>query len=223
MKIVAISDTHNKLDEIEIPDGDVLVHAGDLTMGGSIEEFYKLNYDLGKIKHKFSHILLNAGNHDHLCESNPAFAKQLITNAKLLIEEEIIIDNIKFYFSPFSNWFYNWSFNFPETDLENGEIEATKRYAQIPDDVNVLITHGPPYNMLDKVNRISKKNRFRQHVGSTALAKRIDELKELKLYIGGHLHESAGMVKTPNVIFVNAAILDENYIIKNNPQIIEIN
>ena len=222
IKIIAISDTHNQLDKVELPEGDILVHGGDLTMGGSLEEFYKLNVHLGKIKRKYKHILLNAGNHDHLAQGNPKLAKSLITNAKLLIDEEITVEGLKFYFSPWSNWFHDWSFNFSESDLDNGEIEATKKYAEIPDDVNVLITHGPAFNLLDKVNNYSVKNKGRMHVGSTALAKRINELKNLKLSVCAHIHESYGRLESDGKTFVNAAILNEYYQVTNKPWVIEL-
>ena len=66
-----------------------------------------------------------------------------------------MINGIKFYGSPWQNWFYSWAFNFPESDLDDGETVATRKYSQIPDDVNVLISHGPPYNFGDKVNQTS--------------------------------------------------------------------
>ena len=55
-----ISDTHNKLDQLTVPDGDILLHAGDATMMGTPDELKKFNKDLGRIKEQFKHVIVIA-------------------------------------------------------------------------------------------------------------------------------------------------------------------
>jgi Icc-related predicted phosphoesterase len=203
-----------------MPEGDVLVHAGDLTMGGRANEILQLNRDLGYIKNKFNHIVIIPGNHDHFFQENPKMALSLISNAHVLIDQAITLDGVKFYGSPWQTWFYDWAFNFPEDDSLDCVI-AAKKWEEIPEDTDVLITHGPPYNMLDKVERYSVKNVRGLHVGCPALAKRVDVVKP-KLHVFGHIHESYGRVDTDDTIFINAAICTLQYKPYNEPFVVEI-
>jgi Icc-related predicted phosphoesterase len=114
----------------------------------------------------------------------------------------------------------NWAFNFPEHDRETCTIAAVK-YEAIPEDTDVLVSHGPPYMMLDKVDHYSPKNIRGLHVGCPALAKRVDVIKPL-LHVFGHIHNSYGKVVTDQTTFVNASICNENYKPLNKPWVIEI-
>ena len=220
MKIVCISDTHNQIGKINLPEADVLVHAGDITMGGSYREIRDFNDDLESIKFKFKHIVVIPGNHDHMFQDYLETARAMVTNAHVLIDQAITLDGVKFYGSPWQPWFYDWSFNFPESDLDTGII-AEKKWAEIPDNTDVLITHGPAYKMLDKVARTSKKNIRDPHVGCPELAKRIAIVKP-KLHVCGHIHEGYGRVITDETVFVNAAICTLQYQPFNAPVVIEI-
>src|ERR1044071_5799984 len=87
MRIVCISDTHSRHDQIEVPPGDVLVHAGDSTMVGRVEEIAKFDHWLGRLPHP--HKILIAGNHDWLFEKEPSLAESLITNAVYLRDSSV--------------------------------------------------------------------------------------------------------------------------------------
>lgn len=100
MKIISISDSHTYHRQLEIPDGDVLIHAGDITFKGEIDVLIDFNNWLGEQKSKFSHILCIAGNHDIIYETKNAYARSLITNGTYLQDSSIVIDGIKFYGSP---------------------------------------------------------------------------------------------------------------------------
>ena len=106
MKIVAISDTHGLHEQINLPEGDVLVHAGDLgrsdTTLGKIHEF---NSWLGSLP--FDNIIFVPGNHDRPFERDPLNARALMTNCHVLVDEEIVIDGVKFYGSPWQPRFWN--------------------------------------------------------------------------------------------------------------------
>ncbi len=103
------------------------------------------------------------------------------------------------------------------------EDKLRERYAKIPDDTEILVTHGPPANILDvsgfprtyrEWDPINLKERLvneKVHAGSTALAKRIQELPKLKLNVFGHIHNGRGTLWQNDVCYVNAACLGENY------------
>lgn len=147
MRIVAISDTHSYHRKLAIPDADMLIHSGDWSFKGEvhiIEDMVKWAEKL-PIKHK----VFVAGNH----EVGLQYGKKrkaildLFNNAGLhyLENNSIIIDGLKIYGSPASPFFYAWEFNY------NRGRDIKQVWDKIPDDTNVLITHGPPYGTLDLV------------------------------------------------------------------------
>jgi len=208
MRIVAISDTHGFQEQIKIPYGDILIHAGDFTRIGHPVEIIKFNDWLGRLPHK--HKLIIAGNHDRLFEADPSFAKSLLFNATYLQDEEVIINGIKFYGSPWQPEFCNWAFNLPR----DGE-ELKAKWAAIPDNVNVLITHGPPYAMLDK-------NLNGVFCGCKLLKDRVSNLSLLKHHIFGHIHLQYGVYPDPEALFINASICDESYQPVNKPIVVDL-
>ena len=80
MKIVCISDTHSLHWHIpELPDGDVLIHAGDSLGQGTLDNIEDLNSWLGTLPHR--HKIVIAGNHDRAFQDEPEQARELLTNA----------------------------------------------------------------------------------------------------------------------------------------------
>ena len=221
MKIVCISDTHCQLHKISIPDGDVLVHAGDLTYSGTIQEISKELIELSKHKDRFKHIVLVAGNHDWLFQRNPSLAEQICKDNGItyLQDSGVEIEGIKFYGSPWQPAFRNWAFNLDRAD---GELKA--KWDLIPSDTQVLITHSPPMNILDGVERFNgKKCEFEiEHVGCFDLYNRIQELKDLRISVFGHIHCARGDIEVGNVQFVNASICGEDYRPTGTPYIFTI-
>ena len=235
MKVVTISDTHSRhgwiyqlsegesLDNIEtvyhiqgtinasggvfLPcDIDLLIHAGDMSMMGTeteIEQFLKW-YSSIRAKYK----VLIAGNHDFLFEKQRMIAKDLLAKYPDIIyleTEEVVIEGIKIYGEPRQPWFHSWAFN-----VERGE--AIKRYWDaIPEDVNILVTHGPPKGILDMT--MSGEN-----VGCEDLLYRLPYLEQLKLVVFGHIHEHAGCELINGVYYVNASALNVRYQLQNRPQ-----
>jgi Icc-related predicted phosphoesterase len=136
MKIIAISDTHRLHGSLKIPEGDVLIHAGDLTKHGSLEDVIDFNYFLGTLPHPHKNVI--AGNLDFCFEKAQKACEEPLTNCIYLQDQEVTLDEVRFYGSPWQPWFYDWSFN-----LERGpEIRA--KLELISEDTFVLITHGPP-------------------------------------------------------------------------------
>ncbi len=196
MKIVAISDTHRMHRQIELPPGDVLVHAGDIGIENSFEHLIDFNDWLGTLP--FKHKICIPGNHDFQIEYYPDQAKEIMTNGHLLINEEITINGIKFYGSPVTPRFHDWAYN-----VDRGP-EIAEVWAKIPNDTDVLITHGPPYSILDRVRWGGYS------VGCEELLKRITEVRP-QVHVSGHIHEAAGQLEQDGILFVNASTCNLQY------------
>ena len=221
MKIISISDTHCRLRQVTVPDGDLLIHSGDLTFQGNVQEISQELRELGRIAKKFKHgCVLIAGNHDRLSERNPSLMEQMCKDEGLtyLCNSGVEINGLKLWGSPIQPSFCNWAWN-----RERGD-EIKKYWDLIPDDINVLITHGPPMNILDGVEHFNGKTcKFElEHVGCWDLYNRVMQLKYLKLHVFGHIHCGAGSIKIGETTFINASICTEKYKPTNPPFIISI-
>src|SRR5579859_1782694 len=210
MKIVAISDTHSYHRQISMPpNADVLVCAGDITWKGEldiIEDFCNWMKEL-----PYKHKVIVLGNHElgiqNSIKREPAL--EMIKNAGLhyLEDSSVEIDGVLFYGSPWTPYFYDWEWN-----LQRGP-EIAEKWKKIPDETNVLITHGPPYGILDRTP--SKEN-----VGCKDLKKRVRELSQLKCHVYGHIHLGGGSIVSINgTTFINASICTEQYQPSNKPKI----
>ncbi|QDG49190.1 metallophosphoesterase [Persicimonas caeni] len=187
--LVAISDTHGRHRSVDVPDGDILVHAGDFSSFGSEDDLEDFNSWLGSLPH--AEKIVVAGNCDHICETSPAEVRALLTEAHYLQDSAVEIAGLKFWGSPWQPIFHHMAFNLPR-----GEALAEK-WAMIPADTDVLVTHGPPHGILDRTSR-------GQQVGDRALLARVTEVKPT-CHIFGHVHESSGMVEQQGTCFINAA------------------
>ena len=211
MKIVFISDTHNKHKKIkELPNADVIVHSGDFTSMGyeyEILNFFKWYSNLNQYKYK----IFIAGNHDILFEKNSSLAKTLIPDNIIYLEDNgIVLDDIHFYGSPVSLPFYNWAFNRTEEILK-------KHWEAIPNNVDVLITHTPPYKIRDFAE-FGTKN----HCGSKSLYNEIIKRIKPKISCFGHIHSEYGITDINNIKFINSSMLNDDYIYQNKPILVEI-
>jgi len=216
MTFLTLSDTHNKHKQIPedwLLPADGIIHAGDISSMGhlhEIENFLKWFSSLEQYKYK----IFCAGNHDFGFEFKQDRVKELLEkypNIIYLQDTFVIIDGIKIYGSPHTPYFYNWAFN-----LQRGE-EIKKKWDLIDYDTHILITHGPVYGILDTVPDGSS-------VGCVDLLNTInDRLLVLKAYICGHIHCSSGIETINDIIYVNAAVLNEKYEVQYRPRLIEVN
>lgn len=197
MKFVLISDTHTLHDQIKMPEGDILIHAGDSTGRGSIPEIAMFNNWLGTLDYK--HIVVISGNHDWAFQRQPTLARNLMTNAIYLEDQEVTIEGLRVYGSPHSPFFYNWAFN-----LHRGKEIKTK-WDLIPAGIDVLVTHGPPHKVMDRVERDGGLN-----VGCEELALTVQRIKP-KLHVFGHIHSGHGIQTIDGVTYVNASVCNEEY------------
>jgi Icc-related predicted phosphoesterase len=219
MKIVAISDTHNKHNKLIIPKCDLLIHAGDWSFQGKESEVRNFAKWLDK-QTQCENIVVIPGNHELEFEKQLPLSKTWFQKecpwAHLLIEEEVIINGIKIFGSPIQPEFCNWAWNrYPE-----GLIKA---WNKIPDDTNILISHGPPYDILDKTTYANGDPRP-EPLGCSFLLHRIKQLKDLSLHFFGHIHWQGGQtVNKDGVSYFNAAICDELYLPTNPITIVDFN
>lgn len=204
MKIVCISDTHGRHDGIVLPEGDVLVHAGDSTKRGGVAEIDAFNAWLGGLP--FERKVVIAGNHDFALERDP-YVRTHITNATYLEDEGCEIRGVRFWGSPWQPRFFDWAFN-----EDRGLL--WRKWALIPTGVDVLITHGPPAGMLDRTYS-------GEPVGCEELYEELERVRP-RLHVFGHIHEAYGIMRRGETTYVNAAICDLQYRPVHAPIVVEI-
>jgi len=212
MKITFISDTHSKHKQIglHLPGGDMIIHAGDLSSMGHYHELENFFKWFSKVDYKYK--IFISGNHDWGFERNPSNVKEILEDFPDIIylqDNSVTIEGIKIYGSPWQPWFFNWAFNLPR----DGE-ELKEKWNNIPEDTDILITHGPSYGKLDTTDRSDK------HLGCKLLAERITEIKP-KIHVFGHIHPGSGYVYDGDTHFINASVLNDRYVYQYKPLTIE--
>lgn len=216
MKIVAISDTHNQHNKLIIPECDLLIHAGDWTGQGKKSEVVNFTKWLNK-QNQCKEIIIVPGNHELYFERElPGSKLWLIEEcprAKLLIDEGCEIDKVKIWGSPVQPWFHDWAWNRDTHSIQ-------PHWNAIPDDINILITHGPPYGILDQTTYADGSIRP-EHLGCSQLMERIKIVKP-DLHFFGHIHYPGGRAASVfGTTFYNASICDEMYVPSNPLTIVE--
>ena len=232
MKISLISDTHTKHNKIvtskslrnsnqplDLPGGDLLIHAGDFMDSGynAMEaiEFFQWFDEINNYDTK----VLIAGNHDRWMQDEPEESRGMLTGYKTieyLQDEELTMyfdgpngdtpeDNIRIYGSPWQPEFFSWAFNLPR----NSEKMKAK-WDAIPDRTDILVTHGPPFGYQDIPGGQSIR------VGCEMLRYRVDEIKP-KIHVFGHIHGGYGHYFNGHTHFFNASVLNERYSYTNLP------
>ncbi len=186
MRILHISDTHGCHRRLKnLPEADVIVHSGDITMTGGTDEavdFMEWFCDL-----PYAHKVFIAGNHDFCLHSGEPDG--LDANCHYLCNDSAEIGGFRFHGIPLS----------VETSV-SGTLAGN--YADIPDDTDVLITHQPPLNILD----FSEGH----HYGSPELRSRVMKIRP-RAHLSGHIHDDAGVVKSGDIVFSNGAVLTGGY------------
>jgi len=212
-KIVTISDTHWRFNEIEVPECDLLIHAGDISGKGSKEEV--LDFLSWYSKRPSIYKILIAGNHDFFFERDNKECEDLCKQYGIvyLNDSNVTIEGIKIHGSPIQPEFCNWAFNRARTKAESKDFGnhlvshnfIGTHWDLIPDNTDILITHGPPYDILDQCAHGGK-------VGCELLAKKILKIKP-KLHIFGHIHEARGIYidKDNGITYNNASSLNLKY------------
>lgn len=214
MKALVISDTHMKHNEISFEgyeDINTIIHCGDFShTPKQVFSFCKWFGDLD-----FDNKILIAGNHDSYIETVTHEVFEDYCKEKgitYLHDTSTIINGIKIHGSPYSNEFGNWSFMLNDMELD-------KIWQKIPDDVEVLITHGPAYGVGDEV----QQDIMDPNVGSHTLKYHINNrLTKMKYHLFGHIHEDYGIHKQEKYVGINASTFDWYKKKINKPHIIEL-
>jgi Icc-related predicted phosphoesterase len=211
IKCVCISDTHGQTPRVG--QGDVLIHAGDLTNKGEIEEIEKGLKWLSSLEADLK--ILVPGNHDWGFQLEPKKTREMCEHhgIVLLIDEELFYGGKLFYGSPWQPTFGKWAFNLDSP----GPIKD--KWDRIPHDLDVLITHGPAYGILDGTLW------GREHVGCRELRAAILDTKP-RVHVFGHTHMQNGVMSVSlggySYLAVNASLSDERYVCQNPSQIVWI-
>jgi len=206
VKIVAVADTHGFHNDLTIPDGDIFIHAGDISAYGRETDLVNFNAFLGRLPHRTK--LVIAGNHDFNIESDPQDSAKILSNCTYLQDAGCVADGIRFYGSPWQPWFHDWAFNLPRGD----EIRA--KWELIPGDTHVLITHGPPYGHGDLTSLGSR-------VGCADLLEVVERIRPL-VHVFGHIHESYGITSNDHTKYINASMVNREFMPSNAPVVFDL-
>lgn len=219
MRIVCLSDTHGHHGALDVPEGDVLVHAGDATLGGTAAEVEAFAEWFRALPHR--HKLFVAGNHDRLFEDAPEEAQSLLGDGIVYLQDAATtVGELRFWGSPWQPWFLDYAFN-----LRRGEPLRAK-WRLIPADTDVLITHGPPRGMRDRVESPAARLLGRMlgqgtRVGCRDLREAVARVRP-RLHVFGHIHEGYGRETADGTLCVNAANVDAGYRPVNPPVVVDL-
>lgn len=224
MKLVFISDTHNRHKEIDVGSGDIIFHCGDATgrgQSGEIEPFLKWYGSLN-----FAHKVMIAGNHDWGFERDPERFEEMckkygviyLNDSGTIIKSFDTGENIKIWGSPVQPEFCNWAFNREIHDYPNAKhLPIKPHWDIIPNDTDILLTHGPPHKILDKVPRFSHISGDCERVGCPHLRDAVLNRVKPKIHAFGHIHEQHGIEIIDNTHFLNVSQLDDRYKVSYKP------
>ena len=210
LKVTLISDTHTKERNVLVNGGDLILHSGDVMNSGyDWEDLYDFLNWFSELPYKMKVFI--PGNHDRFIENNPVDAWKMINEfhdkgVRCLIDDFVEFEGLKIYGSPWQPEFYNWAFNLPR----NGE-ELAEKWAAIPANTDILITHGPAWGYND-----TTQYRRDTHLGCELLRERIDVIRP-KIHLSGHIHSGQGYYYDGHTHHFNASVLNERYNYANLP------
>lgn len=194
-RLVFISDTHG-FHDFEVPDGDVLIHAGDGCGRGTLEEARSWIRFLQRQPHP--HKIMIAGNHDRCFESESERARQLVPKGVVYLQDSgCDVDGLRVWGSPWQPEFCDWGFNLPRGP------QLARKWALIPDAVDILVTHGPPHGVLDR-------NESNTACGCEDLRHAVRRVQP-RVHAFGHIHEGYGTRVVDGTLFINASKCTATY------------
>ena len=189
INVVLMGDTHEYHRDVGVPDGDLLIYVGDITRRSfssrAVEDFDEW---LGQLPHRWKVVI--PGNHDYGF-ADPSW-QNLITNAILLINDGVELLGLKIWGTPITQ---------VDHGFFGGETAADRegQFKRIPADTDLLISHGPPYGILDReYNSMNPQ-------GCRELLDAVHRVKP-RLHAFGHIHGGYGVAQVGRTSFVNAAV-----------------
>lgn len=202
MKVVFISDSHTLHDRLTLPNGDLLIHGGDFCGQGSLREAQAFFAWLELQPHPYKIVI--AGNHDRCAEDSPQEFRALIPPSVIYLENDgVEIEGISIWGSPVTPWFYDFAFN-----RQRGP-DIDRAWQRIPEELHVLVTHGPPQGVLDLTTR-------QVEAGCADLRRRVVDTRP-RFHLFGHIHEGYGAARLGTTICYNGSVVDERYNLCNAP------
>lgn len=196
MRIDCMADLHGF--RPKLAGGDLLIVAGDLTARDTPKEH--IEFALWLANQKYDKKILIAGNHDGQMVSWKSMQQD---DLDYLVDSGTTFQGLKIWGSPWTPTFLNWHFM-----LDRGE-PIKQKWDLIPDDVDILVTHGPPFGVQDQIGKTGC-------YGCEELREAILRIKP-KLHVFGHIHESPGICRFNGILCVNATIMNEHYAPVNPP------
>jgi Icc-related predicted phosphoesterase len=215
MRITVISDTHTKHHQLtnDLIGGDLIIHAGDISSMGYFEEI-KDFCNWYESLNQYDNSVFIAGNHDWGFQDNKVQINSLIDSyewityledSKLTFVNKEATEMCSIWGTPWQPEFHNWAFNLPR----NG-WELQEKWMRIPSDIDILVTHGPPFGILD-VSSYGNVN-----AGCELLLEAV-KVKKPKIHIFGHIHSGFGYQYVDGTHYINASMLDERYNYSRKP------
>lgn len=221
-----ISDLHGYYPKLD--GGDLLIVSGDLTASDKMIDWIDFFYWLNKQSYRKKVYI--GGNHDNfltLCATNVECKDIYLDEEDEECEKKDYLCDSGTEFEGLKIWGSPWTKAFPGMNPKcmaftcDTDEELAEKWALIPDNTDILITHSPPFGILDEVNRYTKSKRSNEYVGSKSLRNTVldrNRLPNLKLHVFGHIHEQGGKVFETNFTkFANASIVNEVYEHVNKP------
>jgi Icc-related predicted phosphoesterase len=205
IRLVCISDIHGATG-FHVPDGDILIIAGDVCSYGKVSELKIFDEFLSTLSHPLK--ILVAGNHDWpFMDHALSESKLLVKNAVYLQDSGMVFYGLKLWGSPWQPWFFSWAFNLPRGP------KLAEMWSKIPGNTDILITHSPPFGILDIVGG--------DNVGCEELAIALKRVRP-KVHVFGHIHEGYGIVELDGTTYINASLNNRYYRLVNKPIVIDI-
>jgi len=202
MKLDFFSDTHKKHHKLTFNGGEILFFCGDLSSRGSLNDIKKFAEFVSKLPYLYKVII--AGNHDFCFENElKSDAEKLFLDNGLIYlnDQSISLLGLNIHGSPITPWFHDWAFNRQRGDA------IKQHWELIPEQTDILITHGPPFGILDRCYH-------GEQVGCVDLLNRVLHVKP-KIHAFGHIHEQYGVIEREGIKFINACNLNESYQVVN--------
>jgi Icc-related predicted phosphoesterase len=201
---------------VDVPPGDILVHAGDFCGRGDATEVSKFLDWMETLPHRTKIVV--PGNHDICVEVSPPVRLEFEKSGiHLLIDASYTdkVSGLRFYGVPWTPDFYpdTWAFQYSKCGTT-----PTQLWNKVPVGTDVLISHGPPHGCADQI-----ASGLSAHLGSSFLTKAIEEFScFLRAVVCGHIHGGYGSHSLFGVPIINAAICTENYAPTNLPIVIDL-
>ena len=221
MIIDAVSDLHGHYPELE--GGDLLIIAGDLLANG--DDLIELQYAFEKEwlrfqALKYKKVIIVAGNHDNIFTQLDEYGwTWRNSNVEYLCDSGAEFEGLKIWGSPWTMSFKGMNPHCMAFTCKTDD-DLVEKWKLIPDDIDILITHSPPYGIMDEI--LNYHTGKIENVGSKSLAHQIKSMKiRPKIWIWGHIHECYGFKTSFYTQYINASHVNEHYKPVNKPFRIE--